>query len=99
MDILGVCCSQDLGVQDHPFNKPEVSKQRMKPNMVILKSGNNFSAQNIFHLVKCKSMIANKHFLGRTTFFVIVVFLICVCVCVKISFLFRSNGDINGSLR
>lgn len=68
----------------------------MKPNMVILKLGNKFSAQNIFHLVKCKSMIANKHFLGKTTFFVAVLFLF---VCVKISLLFRSNGDINGSLR
>ena len=73
----------------------------MKPNMVILKSGNNFSAQNIFHLVKCKSMIANKRFWGRTTFAVVVVVLICVCVCVcvKISLLFRSNSDTNGSLR
>ena len=69
----------------------------MKPNMVILKLGNKFSAQNILHLVKCKSMIANKRFLGRTTFFVAVVVLICVCV--KTSLLFRSNGDINGSLR
>lgn len=51
----------------------------MKPNMVILKSGNKFSAQNISHLVKCKSMTANKCFLGRTLFFFLLFLFVCVC--------------------